>query len=369
MPDFLVRYTIRRRLAAHMAGLYAAHPTPAARVAAKMAYVADLKRRPIAVNTQDANKQHYEVPAEFYELALGPHKKYSCGLWPAGTPAGAAGLAASEEAALALVCERARISGEAPLRVLDMGCGWGSVALYIAARFPRAEVVAVSNSASQKAFIDKTAAARGLANLKVVTADINRFQPEGTFDRVVTVEMMEHAKNYEKLLGRVASWLKPGGLLFVHIFTHKDFAYHFDEGGWFCRLRLCHHLPPPPSPSAWSPPFSSLPRPRRAGWMAENFFSGGQMPSDDLLLHFQRDVALVDHWILPGTHYARTCNAWLELFDSNREAALAVLAAGYGEQNKRKQLTNWRLFFLACAELFDFEGGDSYAVSHYLFAK
>lgn len=239
-----------------------------------MAYVADLKRRAIAEHARDANAQHYEVPAAFYDLALGPHKKYSSGVWPAGAPRGAAGLAASEEAALALVCERARIAGDAPLRVLDMGCGWGSATLYIAARFPRATVVAVSNSRSQKEHIDAAARARGLDNVTVVTADINEFEPAGKFDRVVSIEMMEHAKNYEKLLGRVrgerrrgdergqararrapkttnmhapylppppppfffqvASWLKPGGLFFVHIFTHAEFAYHFVDGACTC---------------------------------------------------------------------------------------------------------------------------------------
>lgn len=310
-----------------------------------MAYVRDLRTRDVAEQTRAANEQHYEVPAPFYDLCLGPWKKYSCGLWPPGvdvaSPGGPVGseaarsaLAASEEAALELVIERARLAGGEPLRVLDMGCGWGSATLFIASRLPQVQMVAVSNSHSQRAYIEGQARARNLTNVTVLTADINAFEAPGKFDRVISIEMMEHAKNYEKLLGRVASWLRPGGLFFVHIFTARDTPFHYETG-----------------------------------WMARTFFSGGQMPSDDLLLYFQRDVALVDHWVLPGTHYAATCNAWLAQLDSHREAALEVLAGTYGEREKGKWLQYWRLFFIACAELFDYDGGNVWAVSHYLFER
>jgi len=223
------------------------------------------------------------------------------------------------------------------MKVLDMGCGWGSATLYIATHFPAVQVTAVSNSRSQKSYIDGEARRRGLTNVTVITCDINTFEAPtatGRFDRVVTIEMLEHVKNYERVFARAATWLKPGGKMFVHIFTHRAFPFHYTDG-----------------------------------WMAKTFFSGGQMPSDDLLLHFQRDLALVDHWIVPGTHYARTCEAWLQRLDSNRAAALAVTRQVYGDHQRLKWFVNWRLFFIACAELFAYAGGNEWAVSHYLFVN
>lgn len=327
VPDFLVRFGIRCMLGGMITEQ--SKGTPADHVARKIAYVKDLKKRPIAESTSDANKQHYEVSAAFYDLCLGDWKKYSCGFWGPN----ARTLLESEEAALHMVCERAQITNER-LKVLDMGCGWGSATLFIASHYPNVQVTSVSNSASQKAYIDDQARKRGLTNVTVVTCDINTFDTQERFDRVVSIEMMEHAKNYELLLAKVASWLKPKGKFFVHIFTHKAHPFHYIDG-----------------------------------WMAENFFTGGQMPSDDLLLHFQRDVQLLDHWIVPGTHYEKTCNAWLAKLDSNKEAALVTLSQIYGEKDKVKWLVNWRLFFIACAELFAYNKGTEWAVSHYLFEK
>jgi cyclopropane-fatty-acyl-phospholipid synthase len=233
VPDFLVRAGIRSMLAATAAKQSAR--SPAERVQFTMDYVRDLRTRGLAESTQAANAQHYEVPAAFFEHVMGPHKKYSCGQWAPGTPPGAAGLPASEEAALALVCERAQLVDAPGFRVLDMGCGWGSFSLFCAARFPKASVVGVSNSASQRAYIMAQAAARGLSNLEIVTCDINKFEGAGGgFDRVVSIEMMEHVKNYEALLGRVAGWLKPAGKMFVHIFTHAHTPFHYTDG-WVSR--------------------------------------------------------------------------------------------------------------------------------------
>jgi cyclopropane-fatty-acyl-phospholipid synthase len=326
VPDVIVRLGIRIML--YGIAVEQAKGTYAEQVEQKLRYVKDLKNRQIAEFPGSANEQHYEVPADLY-LCLGPWKKYSSGYWPHGVNT----LEDSEDAALDLLCQRAQISNTS-MRVLDMGCGWGSAALYIASHFPKVHVTAMSNSKSQKDFIDNEALQRGLKNVTVVTSDINTFQASGggKFDRVITIEMMEHVKNYEKLLARVSSWLKPNGKLFVHIFTHKHFPFHYEDG-----------------------------------WMAKNFFTGGQMPSDDLLLHFQKHVTLVDHWILPGNHYARTCEAWLQKFDCNRSRALEVTAKVYGPRSALKWFVNWRLFFIACAELFAFRGGNEWAVSHYLF--
>jgi cyclopropane-fatty-acyl-phospholipid synthase len=378
VPDVLVRYGIREKLSRMVAAQDAVPPY--ARIAVKQAYVADLRSRGLAEHTTAANEQHYEVPAAFYDLVMGRHKKYSCGLWPEGG-AGACTLDESEAAALALVCERAQLTNTAGLRVLDMGCGWGSFSLYAAERFPLVAFTGVSNSASQRAYILAQAAARGLSNVTIVTADINAFEGAGKeFDRVVSIEMMEHVKNYQLLLRRVASWMRPGGMMFVHIFTHAHTPFHYVRGGYCCWLLLllllaaAMPLPSPPffySAQAPSSPLFSLPslHTQTDGWMARAFFSGGQMPSDDLLLHFQEELALVNHWGVNGKHYERTCNEWLRKMDSKRDEALAVLAGVYGEENKHKRYVDWRLFFLACAELFGYKGGEEWAVSHYLFVK
>jgi cyclopropane-fatty-acyl-phospholipid synthase len=295
-------------------------------------FVESLRGAPIALVPQAANAQHYEVPADFFTHALGRHLKYSCGLWPAGVT----GLDDSEAAMLELTCQRAQlVDGQ---QVLELGCGWGSLSLWMAERFPTSRIVAVSNSRSQRAFIEAQAKARGLSNLEVLTADMNDFTTERRFDRVVSVELFEHLRNYERLVSRVASWLLADGKLFVHVFSHRHFAYPFEDQG-------------------------------PQDWMARNFFSGGLMPSEDLLLHFQRDVVLEARWRVDGTHYERTAEAWLRRIDEQREAVVSVFARQHSRAEAERWYHRWRLFFLGVSGMFGFDDGQQWGVSHYRFVR
>jgi cyclopropane-fatty-acyl-phospholipid synthase len=278
-----------------------------------------------------ANRQHYEVPAEFFEVVLGRNLKYSSALWDPGT----ASLDDAEARMLALTCERAGLADGQ--RILDLGCGWGSLALFAAERHPGARITAVSNSASQGAFVRARAAARGLGNVEVVTADVNRFAPPGRFDRVVSVEMFEHVRNWPELLRRVRGWLEPGGRLFVHVFAHRRFAYPFEVDG-------------------------------DGDWMARHFFTGGIMPSHELLARVGGPLEVEARWLVPGTHYQRTAEAWLRRLDSGFPRAVAALARALPRREAELQARRWRIFFLACAELFGFAGGEEWVVSHHRLA-
>ena len=327
VPDAVLRAGIRRLLEARLREEDKGDPE--AQQAHLMGYVESLRSSPIAINTPDANRQHYEVPAEFFGKVLGAHRKYSCCYWDAGDT-----LDSAERRMLDLTAARARI--EDGQSILDMGCGWGAFSLYAAARFPNSSVLGVSNSNSQRTYIEGVARERGLTNLRIVTADINAFDPGQRFDCIVSVEMMEHVRNYAALLKRVASWMNPSALLFVHIFTHSRYAYPFEV--------------------------------RDAGdWIAQHFFTGGQMPGDGLLLYFQDDVRILNHHVVDGRHYQKTSEAWLANMDRRRGELLKLFGEIYGRGEALKWFVRWRIFFMACAELWGYRGGSEWVVSHYLF--
>ena len=329
VPDRILRAGIRRLIKRRIQEEDKGGPE--AQRAHLMRYVEQLKASPIAIHTPAANRQHYEVPAEFFAAVLGVHRKYSCCYWSEGDT-----LDSAERRMLDLTAERAAI--EDGHSILDLGCGWGAFSLYAAARYPNSSVVGVSNSHSQRRYIEAQAAERGLGNLRIVTADINDFEPGGLFDRVVSVEMMEHVRNYQRLLGRVSAWMEPGGLLFVHIFTHHRFAYPFEVRD-------------------------------ASDWMAQHFFTGGQMPSDGLLLYFQDDVKIREHWVVDGRHYQKTAEAWLVNMDRRRDEVMKLFRGVYGDECALQWWVRWRIFFMSCAELWGHRAGTEWMVSHYRFEK
>jgi len=329
VPDFLIRFGIRRLLAGRLRDERAKGSDESLDD-----FVRELEAAPIAVETAKANEQHYELPSEYFSLVLGPHRKYSATLWPEEE---SDDLAASEAAMLALTARRAGLADGQ--RVLELGCGWGSFTLWAAERFPHSAFVGVSNSRSQRNYILGEARKRRLTNVEIRTCDMNAFEAEHDFDRIVSIEMFEHMKNYRALLARIAKWLSPEGKLFVHIFTHRHYAYHFEDGG------------------------------EDEDWMARHFFTGGTMPSDDLLLRFQDDLRIDGHWRLNGTHYSRTLKAWLRRHDAHRAEILELFTRTYGDREQAKiWFHRWRLFYLACSELFRFGGGREWMVSHYTFS-
>lgn len=282
---------------------------------------------PIAERVDAANAQHYELPAAFLGLFLGPRRKYSGCLWADGVE----DLAAAEAAMLTLTCERAGVADG--MQILDLGCGWGSLSLWLAERYPNARILGVSNSHGQREWIEAERDRRGLTGrLEIVTADVNDFATDRRFDRVLSIEMFEHMRNWAELLRRVAGWLAPGGRAFVHVFSHRTLAYRF------------------------------------AGtWAADRFFTAGTMPSHELLGRFQRDLVVVDRWAVSGTHYARTLEAWLARLDAHREEALAILeGAGHAPREAKRRLATWRLFLLSTDEIWGWRGGNEWLVSHYL---
>ncbi|HEU0029468.1 MAG TPA: cyclopropane-fatty-acyl-phospholipid synthase family protein [Kofleriaceae bacterium] len=298
--------------------------------ARQQALVDDLRAGDIAIEPAAANVQHYEVPTAFFQTVLGPHLKYSGCYWPDGVT----DLGAAEAAMLELTAERAGLADGQD--VLDLGCGWGSLTLWAAARYPRSRFTAISNSATQRELIERTARARGLGNITVRTADVRMLAlPTSSFDRVLSIEMFEHMRNYERLLHRIATWLRPDGALFVHIFAHRQHSYPFEDAG----------------PS---------------DWMAREFFTGGLMPSTQLLHYFQRDLWIEREWHLSGQHYERTAEAWYANLMARRDEVEKILGDAYGDEATRR-FQRWRVFFLACAEMFGFHHGSEWIIAHYRF--
>jgi cyclopropane-fatty-acyl-phospholipid synthase len=329
-PDWLLRTIVRVVL---YRGLRTGYSRGIERLArAKQALLRKFRRGPIAIHTQDANLQHYEVESQFFNLTLGPWLKYSCCHWPAG----ADNLAAAEIEMLKLTCQRADI--EDGMKVLDLGCGWGSLTRWIAKNYPDCSVTALSNSKTQGDFIRQQCARDKLSNVKVITANVAETDFETSFDRVLSIEMFEHMKNYQALLARIASWLNPGGKLFVHHFSHREFLYEFN---------------------AQDP----------TDFMARRYFAGGTMPSDDMLLHFQDDLRVREHWRVSGAQYARTLRAWLDNLYAHRSEIEAIFTQRYGPNQVKQAFNHWRLFFLICEETFALKQGTEYLVTHMLLDK
>lgn len=330
LPDALIRLGIRRLCATRIQIERADGLDKQSERMMKV--LASLKTSPLAIETDAANTQHYELPPAFFQLCLGKRLKYSCAYYPTGKET----LDQAEEAMLKLYCERAGLADGQ--EILELGCGWGSMTLWMAEQYPNARITGVSNSSGQRGHIEQQCKLRGLNNVTIITCDVNRLSlPENKFDRCVSIEMFEHMRNYETLLKRISTWLKPQGKLFVHIFAHKSFLYPFETEG-------------------------------ADNWMGLHFFTGGIMPSADTLVWFQRDMEMQQRWIVPGIHYERTSNHWLENQDKHKDEVNKILVKHYGDAAALWS-QRWRMFWMACAECFGFDEGNEWIVAHYLMGK
>ena len=331
VPDLLLRRGIARLCAQRLAE--ESQGTPAEQSRRFQARIQGLRQSPIAIHTDAANTQHYELPPDFFKLCLGKNLKYSSAYYPTGRET----LDQAEEAMLALYGERAELADGQD--ILELGCGWGSLTLWMAHRYPNARIVAVSNSRPQREHIEARCRERGLRNVTILTQDVNRLDLAGRqFDRCVSIEMFEHMRNYDSLLQRIAHSLRPGGKLFVHIFAHRTHMYPFETQG-------------------------------EDNWLGRHFFTGGLMPAADTLLWFQKDLRIQARWLVDGTHYQRTANHWLANQDRRRDAVMAVLQEAYGRDGAALWAQRWRMFWMSCAELFGYDEGRQWLVAHYRFAK
>jgi len=327
VPDALLRYGIRQLCAQRLKDERRGGPD--AETERFQQRLAQLRTTEVALHTDTANVQHYELPPKFFAKCLGPRLKYSSAYYPTGKES----LAEAEEAMLALYCERAQLADGQD--ILELGCGWGSLTLWMAQHFPNARICAVSNSRLQRAHIEQRCLEQGFNNVRVVTRDVNRLElPAAAFDRCVSIEMFEHMRNYDTLLARIACWLRPQGSLFVHIFAHRTLMYPFETQG-------------------------------EDNWMGRHFFTGGLMPAADTLLWFQRDLQVQNHWLLDGTHYQRTANHWLQNQDRAKAHVMSILSGFYGEEHAQRWFQRWRMFWMACAETFGYEQGREWVVGHY----
>jgi cyclopropane-fatty-acyl-phospholipid synthase len=330
VPDALIRAGIRKLLRHRLEEINPGNCEERSKLLSR--FLQQMRESPIALHTQEANDQHYELPPAFFEKVLGKHLKYSSCYYANGDES----LDQAEAAMLELYGERAELAEGQD--ILELGCGWGSLTLWMAERYRNSRITAVSNSAPQRHFINARCAERGLDNVEVITCDMNEFRAEGHYDRIVSVEMFEHLRNYRAMLQRANSWLKDDGKLFIHIFVHSRHPYLFEVKS-------------------------------EDDWMSKYFFTGGMMPSDDLLHYLQEDLSLESHWRVSGSHYGRTARHWLEKLDAQRSEILQIFAKTYGADKSGIWLERWRMFFMSCEELFGFDDGQEWWVAHYLMAK
>ena len=328
LPDRVIRAGIRHQLRARLNEINAKSIEQSTITETLM--LNSMHNAPIAEVPELANDQHYEVPADFFNAVLGKHNKYSCAYWPKKVTT----LDQAEDAALSKTVQRAQLANGQ--RILELGCGWGSLSLYMAKHFPNSNIVAVSNSNSQAEFIRRQASQKNLRNLEVITCDMNSFKADGLFDRVISVEMFEHMRNWQALFRNINQWLQPEGLFFMHIFVHRSTPYLFEDKD-------------------------------ASDWMSKYFFSGGMMPSSGLPSLIKSPLNVEQRWFWSGQHYAKTCNAWLEQMDSQKPKLKMLFESTYGQGGAETWWHRWRIFFMACAELFAFNQGQEWFVGHYLF--
>ncbi|ESR66283.1 hypothetical protein WN944_002542 [Citrus x changshan-huyou] len=330
LPDAVIRRLSRLLLGGRLRSGY--KPSAELQLSDLLQFAHSLREMPIAIQTDKAKEQHYELPTSFFKLVLGKYFKYSCCYFSDASKT----LEDAEKAMLELYCERSRL--EDGHTVLDVGCGWGSLSLYIAQTYSNCKITGICNSKTQKEFIEEQCRVLELQNVEIIVADISTFEMEASYDRIYSIEMFEHMKNYQNLLKKISKWMKEDTLLFVHHFCHKTFAYHFEDTN-------------------------------DDDWITKYFFTGGTMPSANLLLYFQDDVSVVDHWLVNGKHYAQTSEEWLKRMDNNLASIKPIMESTYGKDQAVKWTVYWRTFFIAVAELFGYNNGEEWMVTHFLFRK